>query len=184
MSDFFHKIVKKTKNVCCLSFATVFNIGFLPLIPGTFGSIAAVLLAIVVIKYTIFPNLILYITIFITIFSIPIINYILKYPPKIKNSKTIKKIETDPSYIVIDEVIGQLITILIISYIFPLTIWKILVCFFYFRIFDILKPWPIYQIETNLGKTKKYKSLGIVLDDVIAGILASIAAYYTFLFYP
>ena len=68
----------------------------------------------------------------------------------------------DPQFVVIDEVAGQLIALIAV----PLT-WKtFLVGFILFRIFDILKPPPVRQLE------KLPEGTGIVLDDVAAGIYA------------
>ena len=71
----------------------------------------------------------------------------------------------DDQRIVIDEVIGFLITMLWV----PKTIRFIIIGFFLFRFFDILKPFPIRRLE------KGFKGgFGVVLDDVAAGIYANI----------
>jgi phosphatidylglycerophosphatase A len=68
----------------------------------------------------------------------------------------------DPSFVVIDEVAGQLIALIAV----PLA-WKtFLAGFILFRVFDILKPPPVRQLE------RLPKGTGIVLDDVAAGIYA------------
>ncbi|HEX4786083.1 MAG TPA: phosphatidylglycerophosphatase A [Candidatus Sulfotelmatobacter sp.] len=68
----------------------------------------------------------------------------------------------DPQFVVIDEVAGQLIALIAV----PLA-WKtFLAGFILFRVFDILKPPPVRQVERLPGGT------GIVLDDVAAGIFA------------
>jgi phosphatidylglycerophosphatase A len=70
----------------------------------------------------------------------------------------------DPSFVVIDEVAGQLIALIAA----PLA-WKtFLAGFILFRVFDILKPPPVRQLE------KLPEGTGIVLDDVAAGIYALI----------
>jgi phosphatidylglycerophosphatase A len=68
----------------------------------------------------------------------------------------------DPSECVIDEVAGQLIACAFA----PLTILGFALAFLLFRVLDIFKPWPIYFAERLPG------GLGIVADDVAAGILA------------
>lgn len=71
----------------------------------------------------------------------------------------------DHSHIVIDEVVGFLITMTWL----PLTWQSFLGGFILFRIFDILKPWPISHFD------KKVRGgLGVVVDDVVAGIFANI----------
>lgn len=68
----------------------------------------------------------------------------------------------DPSFVVIDEVAGQLIALIAV----PLA-WKtFLASFILFRAFDIIKPPPVRQLEALPEGT------GIVLDDVAAGIYA------------
>jgi phosphatidylglycerophosphatase A len=71
----------------------------------------------------------------------------------------------DPSFVVIDEVAGQLISLIAV----PLE-WKtFLAGFILFRVFDILKPLPVRLLE------RLPEGTGIVLDDVAAGIYAIVA---------
>jgi phosphatidylglycerophosphatase A len=71
----------------------------------------------------------------------------------------------DPEYVVIDEVAGQWIALLVAP-----PSWKTLVAgFILFRGFDILKPPPVRQLE------KLHEGLGIVVDDVAAGVYAMLA---------
>ena len=68
----------------------------------------------------------------------------------------------DPSFVVIDEVAGQLVALIAV----PLA-WKtFLAGFILFRVFDILKPFPVRRLE------RLPEGAGIVLDDVAAGIYA------------
>jgi len=73
----------------------------------------------------------------------------------------------DPQFVVIDEVAGQLITFLAV----PLTWKSLLAGFILFRVFDILKPFPIRRLEQLPEGT------GIVIDDVGAGIYALIVMH-------
>jgi phosphatidylglycerophosphatase A len=68
----------------------------------------------------------------------------------------------DPSECVIDEVAGQLFACAFA----PVTILGFILAFLLFRVLDIFKPWPIYLAERLHG------GLGIVADDVVAGVLA------------
>ncbi len=79
----------------------------------------------------------------------------------------------DHKAIVWDEIVGYLFTMFMV----PLS-WKwIVVGFVLFRIFDILKPWPISWLE------KHFKSgIGVMLDDVAAGIFAFICMYIILFF--
>lgn len=68
----------------------------------------------------------------------------------------------DPQFVVVDEVAGQLIALIAV----PVSWKSLLLGFILFRGFDIVKPWPLHQIE-NLPE-----GIGIVLDDVGAGLYA------------
>ena len=82
----------------------------------------------------------------------------------------------DPGMVVIDEVVGQWITLMPLSYVLwshgsAVTIlpWPGLVGgFFLFRLFDILKPWPVSWAD------RKSTPFGVMFDDVLAGIMAAI----------
>ncbi len=69
----------------------------------------------------------------------------------------------DHSGIVWDEFVGMWITL----YAVPLTWYWLLLGFALFRLFDIWKPWPIRYFDRHVGG-----GLGIMIDDVIAGLLA------------
>ena len=79
----------------------------------------------------------------------------------------------DPSEIVIDEFLGQLISLTPILFLNIFKLEKVnlyelmILSFLLFRFFDIFKPWPIYIVD------KLRTSLSILLDDVIAGIFSS-----------
>ena len=73
----------------------------------------------------------------------------------------------DPSIVVIDEVAGQMIALLSGPFWAP-TWWSILSAFVLFRAFDIWKPYPIRRLE------RLESGLGIMLDDVLAGVYALI----------
>jgi len=81
----------------------------------------------------------------------------------------------DPGAIVIDEIIGMLIT-LIAAPSQPL-VW--LLAFLLFRLFDIIKPWPVSWADRHLNG-----GLGIVLDDVLAGGYAWLALHAILLVLP
>jgi len=79
----------------------------------------------------------------------------------------------DDQRIVIDEIIGFLITMLWI----PKTMPFVIIGFFLFRFFDILKPFPIRRLEKGLKG-----GYGVVLDDVLAGVYANIILHLVYLF--
>lgn len=74
--------------------------------------------------------------------------------------------KTDPGQVVIDEVVGQMITLLL----WPGATWKwLLAGFILFRFFDVLKPFPARRLEHTPG------GWGIMLDDLAAGIYGALA---------
>ena len=136
-------------------FSTLFFIGYVKWAPGTFGSIFS--LIIIVFLHNI-VNKNEFIVLFICIFLMATICI------KIY-SKSVNK--HDAKEIIIDEFLG-IYLIIICSYdfkIFDNEFVKILLIFLFFRIFDILKPFPANWIDKNLKN-----SYGIILDDIVAGI--------------
>lgn len=75
----------------------------------------------------------------------------------------------DSSHIVWDEFVGMWIVLFFMP---KITIFWILACFVLFRIFDIIKPWPIRWFDQHLED-----GIGIMVDDVIAGAFAAICVY-------
>jgi phosphatidylglycerophosphatase A len=65
----------------------------------------------------------------------------------------------DPGYVIIDEVAGQLATLLLLD----VGVLGALVGFLLFRVFDIIKPWPAHRLEALHG------GLGVMADDLMAG---------------
>ena len=132
-------------------------IGKINFAPGTIASFFACILFFILSIFMSY-KLILILTFLIFVYSLFAINNVL---PDFKSK--------DPSEIVIDEVIGQFIVLIFIpvyQIFYPVNI--ILYygsSFFLFRFFDIIKPYPANYVDQN---TKG--SLGVVLDDIIAGI--------------
>ena len=147
----------KTLNTICV---TMFGLGKIPKIPGTFGSLATVfVLYLFFHKLNISSNLILVGLIIIFIYSF------FAVAVHIKNSE-----DKDPKEIIIDEFIGQSIPIYLyeISHGIEKSSDEALifygVCFILFRFFDIAKPFPVNFFDKN------YKnSFGVIMDDVCAG---------------
>lgn len=149
-SDFFKGSGISDKLILLL--ATWFGTGLIPFAPGTWGSLAALPFAAG--AYTlgkIFSCLSLAIIFFLSI-------------PVSGSASKIMKTE-DPSSVVIDEVAGVFVTLFMI----PVSWTTIVAGFILFRIFDILKPFPVGLID------KKIKGgAGIVLDDIMAGVYANL----------
>ena len=137
--------------------ASLGGIGLIPFAPGTFGSIFA-WIAFILISH--FVNM-LVLTIVIIILSIWICE---------KVSKDL--FEKDHKSIVIDELVGMWVALLPVIYFASSQNERItyaILALVFFRFFDILKPFPISYFD------QKYKNgFGIVFDDIIAGILATV----------
>ncbi len=73
----------------------------------------------------------------------------------------------DPGPVVIDEVIGMLITLAFI----PVNVAGAIVAFFIFRFLDVVKPWPARRLEHLPG------GFGVVLDDMMAGVYGNIVMW-------
>ncbi|MGB9178671.1 MAG: phosphatidylglycerophosphatase A [Pyrinomonadaceae bacterium] len=78
----------------------------------------------------------------------------------------------DPGAVVVDEVAGQLIAFLFVPFRVGLSRWVILAGFLLFRLFDIWKPYPIRRLEVLES------GLGIMADDVLAGIYAAVVLVF------
>jgi len=128
--------------------ATFFGVGFFPLAPGTLTSL------IVVILYKFFLHSInwpLYLLIFLGLFFIGVF---------VSGVYSTELGKTDPRRIVIDEASGQLIVL----FLMPTSWFPLLLGFFLFRLFDIIKPYPLRNVE------KLKKGWGIMMDDIAAAV--------------
>jgi phosphatidylglycerophosphatase A len=135
-----------------LFLATGFGVGFSPIAPGTLGTLVAIPIYYFLSEI---PS---------PLYEITLIGFFFLSVWISENAERLFGKEDDQR-IVIDEVIGFLITMLWV----PKTIRLIIIGFFAFRFFDILKPFPIRRLE------KRFKGgFGVVLDDVAAGIYANI----------
>ena len=136
-------------------FSTLFFIGYVKWAPGTFGSIFS-LITIIFLHNIVNKNE--FIILFICVFLMATI-CVKIYSKSVNNH--------DAKEIIIDEFLG-IYLIIIFSYdfkIFNNEFVKILLILLFFRIFDILKPFPANWIDKNLKN-----SYGIILDDIVAGI--------------
>ena len=134
-------------------FATLFGIGFIPLAPGTFGSLFAILIWYVFIDlFSIFYFIVLFLFVLSVSFYFTDI-YLDNYKKK------------DPSEVIVDEFLGQSIPLL---FIVNFNIYEVLIAFVTFRFFDIYKIYPINKMEDLKG------SYGVILDDIVAGIYSLI----------
>lgn len=129
---------------------TVFYIGRMPLAPGTWGSLAA-LFAWYFLKPIMIDPLFLLVTGGLFFIGITVSEILTKQWDK-----------KDPKEIVFDEWVGMWIAL----YLCPHEIKWGIAAFLFFRLFDILKPGPV-QVMDDMDD-----SIGVMMDDVVAGILA------------
>ena len=149
------------KNNIIFIFVTLFGIGKIKKIPGSFASLATTLFLFFLFHIlNIPPNIILISIIFIFFISIYTVNIFIK---NMENK--------DPKEVVIDEFIGQSIPICLyeIAHEGTKQTDKVLIFYFVmfilFRIFDIVKPYPVSYYDKNFKN-----SFGVIMDDVCAGL--------------
>ena len=143
-------------------FSSFFYVGFLRPAPGTWGSAVGIILAYILLKTFTFMTFCLLLLFVIVIGFWSTKRYIRKNSEK-----------SDPAEVVVDEVIGQWIAVLPIGYMIQLSefniegLWFVWIwAFFSFRFFDIIKLGLVGWAD-NLGG-----ALGVILDDILAGIAA------------
>jgi len=133
-----------------MAIATGLYTGYLPKAPGTWGSLAGVLLYLLLAGLPL-PAYLLAIAVLLMVGT-----FTAGEAEKILDQK-------DPQVVVIDEIVGMLIT-LAGTRLEPLLL---LAGFLLFRFFDILKPFPINFIDQRF-----HGGLGIMLDDIVAGLFS------------
>ncbi len=151
----------KTKTLWAWAIGTFFGAGLLKPGPGTYGSIAAVLLwfgAASAFHPTLFALTAgtAIAALIATLIGIPAATIVARESGR-----------EDPGHVVIDEVAGQLIALLFMPADWPHALVGLLL----FRLFDILKPPPVRQLERLPTGT------GIMMDDVAAGVLALLVGH-------
>ena len=154
---------------------TMFGIGHFKYAPGTIASFVTCLVFFVLLEHTSLSQFktnktfLISFLIILCIYSIVLIDKFYK--------------KSDAKEIVIDEFIGQSIPLIAIFYMnftfaFPIgylefySIAWIVLSFLLFRFFDILKPFPINIIDRKIKN-----GIGVMLDDIIAGIFSAISIY-------
>ena len=153
-----------------LLFVTLFGIGKIKLIPGSFASLATTLFLFIIFHILNFsPNIFLIGVIIIFFISLYAVNIFIK---NLDNK--------DPKEVVIDEFIGQSIPICLyeISHETSKETGQVLtfyfIMFILFRIFDITKPYPVSYYDKNFKN-----SFGVIMDDVCAGLyVVAILVFY------
>ena len=132
--------------------ATCAHVGYAPVAPGTFGSLVALVLYYLIRRQQ---------STAVELGAIAVIVVIGLW------SATEAEHHfggIDPGPIVIDEVVGMLMTLAL----HPVNIWGAIIGFLIFRVLDIVKPWPARRLELLPG------GFGVVLDDMMAGLYGNL----------
>ncbi|HJX34032.1 MAG TPA: phosphatidylglycerophosphatase A [Desulfatiglandales bacterium] len=140
------------KEAFILLLSSWFGVGRLPLAPGTLGTLGAVPLVLIISYFGPVPSVI----------SLAVI-----IPLAVWTSGISQKLlgKDDPPEVVIDEVAGYFVAVFLL----PFSWWSFIPGFLLFRIFDILKPFPIRMIHKKVSG-----GIGICLDDIAAGVYANV----------
>ncbi len=157
------------KNINFL-FVTMFGIGKLPKIPGSYASLVTIFFLYILFHILSVPaDVFLFFLVAIFIISLFAVNVFVK---DLTNK--------DPKEVVIDEFIGQSIPICLyeIAHSEPTSPARVLtfyfIIFILFRIFDIAKPYPASYYDKNFKN-----SFGVIMDDVCAGLyVVAILVFY------
>jgi phosphatidylglycerophosphatase A len=146
------------KTLWAWTVATFFGAGFLKPGPGTYGSVATVLLWLITARLLHHNTQNLFIATLIAL----ALSIALGIPAATRVARESGR--KDPGFVVIDEVAGQLVALIAVQPDWPHALLALLL----FRFFDILKPPPIRRLEALP------EGIGIVVDDLGAGIYALI----------
>ena len=155
--------VAKTSPTDYLALAiSTWGVGYLPLAPGTWGSLVGVLIFLLIGRLsdarTTFLLASLVVIVLVTLAGI----WAASQVERLMQRK-------DPGRVVVDEVAGQLISLLPLAWVDgAFSGWWVIVSFILFRFFDIVKPYPARRFEALKG------GLGIMADDLVAGVYGAL----------
>ncbi len=138
--------------------ATFFYLGRAPFMPGTWGTLGAIPLIFIFNLFGVYGYM--GATFVLCLIAIRVAD---QYESMVQDH--------DPKEIVIDEVVGFLITMFWL----PLTWQSFAISFVLFRALDILKPFPIGMIDSRVKG-----GFGTVADDMVAGVIANIALQFVY----
>jgi len=144
--------MRNRRQAAVMFLATACYVGRIPVAPGTFGSLLAIL------PCYLMSDLPFTVTFGIIFAFIGLAVWVAKAAEEILRVQ-------DPGCIVIDEVAGMMVTLAGL----PFDVLTVVSGFIVFRILDIIKPFPIRTAERHFSG-----GVGVVLDDVIAGVMANV----------
>ena len=140
-------------NYLALAIATC-GVGYLPLMPGTFGSLVGVGIFLLLSR---------------TVVGLLVAIVAITFAGIWAGSRTEELAgRKDPGKIVVDEVAGQLIAMLPLAFFRQWSITAVMVSFVLFRFFDIVKPYPANRLQELNG------GAGVMFDDLVAGVYGAI----------
>ncbi|HXG90221.1 MAG TPA: phosphatidylglycerophosphatase A [Vicinamibacterales bacterium] len=141
--------------------ATVGYAGFFPIAPGTVGSAVGIAIY-AAIRWTdsaVVEGAALILAMVIGVWAADLVE---------------KQLGKDPSAVVIDEVLGMLVTVAFLN----VTVNGAIAAFFLFRLYDVVKPWPAGRLEHLHGGP------GIMLDDAMAGVYGNLTMRLLIAIFP
>lgn len=165
---------------------TTCGVGFSPIAPGTVGSLFALGLGYFIVDRFGWLECFIAFLLVTVLGTVATASYLRHYPEN-----------KDPKHIVIDEVAGQWLTLLCPILFLHLGTWiqmgslhvialerdwvsiYFALAFVLFRLFDILKPWPISFIDRRMKN-----AVGVMLDDLFAGLMGGVLLYVIYIVGP
>lgn len=136
-----------------LFFATCGYLGYVPVAPGTFGS-AAGLALFALVRWSGSP--------LVELFTIAAVAALGVWSASAAERHLGR---VDPAPVVLDEVLGMLITLALV----PVNVYGAVAGFLIFRLFDVIKPWPANRMESLPG------GVGVMADDAMAAVYGNLA---------
>ena len=142
-----------------------FGAGLIRPAPGTWGSLLGLILGYFILLQSWAAAGLLIGSAIITVISVMSINAI----------ESITGVHDAPE-IVIDEIAGQWLAMLPLAFL-PYGVFDIALSFVLFRVFDIIKPWPIGPLDKKVSG-----GFGVMVDDLVAGIIAGVILWLLMLY--
>jgi phosphatidylglycerophosphatase A len=169
------RAARSARDYLALAIATC-GVGYLPLAPGTWGSLVGIGLYLLVrgaLMKVFFEGAphnfnLLHVYYGVIAFELLVI-FAVALAGTWAATRTEKlSARKDPGKVVIDEVVGQYIALIPVPFVLEAAWWSAILAFILFRFFDIVKPYPARRLESLES------GLGIMADDIVAGVYAAI----------
>jgi len=170
------RVARSATDYFALALATC-GVGYLPLAPGTWGSLVGIGLYLVArgVAMKLAFDLgaqrnfnLLHVYYLVIAFELVVVSVVALVGTWAASRTERLSAKKDPGKVVIDEVAGQFIALIPVPFVLETAWWAFIVAFILFRFFDIVKPYPARKLESLPG------GLGIMADDVIAGCYAAL----------